>query len=94
MLCISYLLCIPVGGADAKVDLWFKNLGSTSMRSIGSMNGRGAGDAKRPPPARSSLTMAEQLSLRDRFVFGFMSIVIRIDRNLPIISPKTRAKIM
>ena len=77
--------------------MWFKNMGSMSMRRVGSASARGAGNVKKPPAAaaRSSLARdTNRLGLRDRFVFGLMSIVIRVDRNLPIISPKTRGKIM
>ena len=37
---------------------------------------------------------SEQLSLGQRMVFAAKSLVIRIDRNLPIISPKARGKIL
>ena len=84
---------------DAKVNMWFKNLsGITSVKSFGatgSMNGRG-GEAKKPQASRSSLAVrdSQTISLKDSIIFMTMSILIRIDRNLPIISPKTRAKIL
>jgi len=84
-------------GSDAKVNMWFKNMGSMSMKSVGSTGVRGAGDVKKPAAAaaRSSLARGvERISLRDRLVFGLMSLIIWMDRNLPIISPKTRGKIM
>ena len=80
--------------------MWFKNLsGVTSVKksfgASGSMNGRG-GEMKKPQASRSSLSVrdSQTISLKDRIVFMTMSIMIRIDRNLPIINPKARAKIL
>ena len=88
-------------GVDARVDMWMKNFaGLSSMRGGGgSMVVREPGAAKKSPLpyARSSVVDRSQgagrMSMGDRVKFMYVSMLIRIDRNLPIINPKTRAKI-